>query len=313
MAHIILVHGIGHQQSTADGLEATWLPALAGGIRLAGFIHLADRLWRERRPGELETRMAFYGDVFRVPGQQGVADDILNSKPALAERLAEEWLQRASVRASRPQDRRIAEIELRYLHYQQPQMQGPYNRMRKASASVARIGFFARAGMSAARLVAPALAQVTSYLTDECLRGAVQQRVQMHIDKDTQVLIGHSLGAVIAFEVAHQLERPLPLLVTLGSPLGIRTIVREHVRPQPITFPPRVRKWANFADPDDVIAAEPELAKLLASSSPPGCQYDSDWIVDNDAKPHSALSYLGKKKVGQAVGDVLQTGHVQAH
>jgi hypothetical protein len=72
MAEIVLVHGIDQQQKSADKLESEWLPALAGGVRVAGFPGIADRIWRDAaKPGAIETRMAFYGYLFLVPGQQG--------------------------------------------------------------------------------------------------------------------------------------------------------------------------------------------------------------------------------------------------
>lgn len=72
MAVIVLVHGIDQQQKSADKLESEWLPALAGGVRTAGFPNIADRLWRAAgTPGGIETRMAFYGNLFLAPGQQG--------------------------------------------------------------------------------------------------------------------------------------------------------------------------------------------------------------------------------------------------
>lgn len=72
MAEIVLVHGIDQQQKSADKLESAWLPALAGGVREAGFGEVADRIWRNAgKPGSIEARMAFYGSLFLTPGQQG--------------------------------------------------------------------------------------------------------------------------------------------------------------------------------------------------------------------------------------------------
>jgi len=48
MAAIVLVHGIDNEQLTPDGVEAEWLPALSGGVRLARRGDLADRLWPPR-------------------------------------------------------------------------------------------------------------------------------------------------------------------------------------------------------------------------------------------------------------------------
>ena len=80
-------------------------------------------------------------------------------------------------------------------------------------------------------------------------------------------MIGHSLGSVVAYESAHRLTRPLPLLVTLGSPLGLRTIVNDRLRPPP-SFPLQVARWLNVADREDVVAAEPDLRPLFARDAP---------------------------------------------
>ena len=58
MATIVFVHGIAQQQYGADVLENLWLPALASGVRAAGFDALADRLWRDRAsPEGIEARV----------------------------------------------------------------------------------------------------------------------------------------------------------------------------------------------------------------------------------------------------------------
>ena len=120
MATIVLVHGIDQEQGSADALENEWLPALAGGVRLAGFPTVADSLWRDRSgPGAVETRMAFYGQLFLRPGQQGGDPGELSSdQQELAERLSEEWLERAARQASRPEVRQTASGELAYVRTQ---------------------------------------------------------------------------------------------------------------------------------------------------------------------------------------------------
>ncbi|MBV8278676.1 MAG: hypothetical protein JO170_25920 [Verrucomicrobia bacterium] len=52
---------------------------------------------------------------------------------------------------------------------------------------------------------------------------------------DTKVIIGHSLGSVVAYE-AHLVRDPIPLLVTIGLPLGLDTIVYPRLRRQ-LAFP----------------------------------------------------------------------------
>jgi hypothetical protein len=92
MAQVVLVHGIAQQQQSADSLERDWLPDLAGGVRIAGYPQIADRLWRTSgQPGGISSRMAFYGDLFLTPGRQGADDaDLSDEQRRLAERLAQD-------------------------------------------------------------------------------------------------------------------------------------------------------------------------------------------------------------------------------
>src|SRR5437870_3741301 len=120
MAEIVLVHGIDQQQYSADSLEKDWIPALAGGVRTAGFHAIADRISHGTHgPGSIETRMAFYGSLFLQRDQQG--DDpgeLTLEEAALAESLAREWLERAARRSSNAKERATATRELAFLKHE---------------------------------------------------------------------------------------------------------------------------------------------------------------------------------------------------
>ncbi|WP_181772683.1 alpha/beta hydrolase family protein [Amycolatopsis pittospori] len=301
MARIVLVHGIAQEQKSADTLEAEWLPSLAGGVRLAGAPALADDLWRDSRPGA--ARMAFYGDLFLRDGQQGGGDELSVEEWWLAEELAGEWLRNAAHSASRETDRDRARAELARLGGPAEEYQGVRAAARPVLNALVRLRPFARLGVAfAERVVVKALKQVTLYLTDETIRKRVQERVAEHIGPETEVIIGHSLGSVVAYEAAHLHGRPLPLLLTLGSPLGLRTVVYERTRPQPPSIPPGVARWVNLADRDDLVAARPDLTPLF-----PGAEgvLDSGYTVDNGSKPHEAAFYLAKRRTGEALSAAL--------
>jgi hypothetical protein len=54
-----MILGIAHEQMAADVLEEVWLPALAGGVRTAGFSRIADLLWRDKHSANvIDGRMA---------------------------------------------------------------------------------------------------------------------------------------------------------------------------------------------------------------------------------------------------------------
>lgn len=313
MATIVLVHGIAQEQLGPSSLEAVWLPALADGLRAGGHADIADRLWPADRFADVTVRMAYYGDLFLAEGTTGGSHDAAAptaSQQAVAEKFAAECLERAAQREN--PDQRIAAKQLSYLHVSYRVPTGHFEQgaireaQRGALKGLAKLKWFAPFGMSlAGRFVNTTFRQVSAYLVNEPIRAEVQRRVASLIDDDTKVLLGHSLGSVIAYEAAHRLERPLPLLMTLGSPLGLRSVIYDRVLPQPPGFPPRVRRWVNIADRNDLVAAEPDLRPMFGELAP-GAVFDSGWTVRNGAQPHQAQFYLTKGQTGRPIGDAVK-------
>lgn len=309
MAEIVLIHGIAQEQEGPASLEGRWLPAIADGLYAAGHSELADRLWPDRSPREINVAMATYGDLFLTPGAQGSDEDLDDLDPSavtLAQALAAEWLNRAADRGELA-DRDTAVRELGFLDPSHEEMGVKEEATRAAINAVTRLPWFGIGGMALAeRFVNKSLRQVTRYLTDPALRTEIQTRVLARVGSDTKIVIGHSLGSVIAYEIAAtHLNAPLPLLLTLGSPLGLRSVIFDRLTPQPPVYPARVRRWVNIADRNDLVAAEPDLSSLFSASRPADAILDSGWTVDNGAKPHEAAYYLRKKQVGKPVAEAL--------
>ncbi|WP_256591130.1 MULTISPECIES: hypothetical protein [unclassified Pseudomonas] len=150
----------------------------------------------------------------------------------------------------------------------------------------------------AERFIQKSLVQVTRYFIDPAIRDAAIESVMALIGPETKVLIGHSLGSVVAYEAAHQLHQRLPLLVTLGSPLGLHSIIYQRLVPQPPCYPPMVQRWVNVADVNDLIAVEPDLRGMFGIGLPADSIFESESTVDNGSEPHRADFYLGKQAVG---------------
>lgn len=309
LATVVLIHGIGQQYLSADSLEAEWIPALAGGVRTSGFGAIADQLRAPIGSKEgISSRMAYYGDLFLDPETQGGWTEAqLLAQYQIMESLALEWLQRAALRSSDPVTKLQAQRELAYLSSEHAtDEQGIRSIARSAVRSLARVPWFSPLGFAfAQRFVNTALAQVSLYLTDDTIRREIHRRVRALIGPETRVLLGHSLGSVIAYEVARETTHPLPLLLTVGSPLGLGTIIYARLRPQPPTFPLTVRRWHNVSDLNDCIAAEPDLTGLFSSGMPEESVFEGCSLVDNGSEPHRAQHYLTKKEVGSVVGKEL--------
>ncbi|MFE5757658.1 hypothetical protein ACFQ7I_28800 [Streptomyces massasporeus] len=306
MTSVVLVHGIAQEQKSADLLESEWLPALTGGVRTAlgdvtaeAFKVLASR----------DCRMAFYGDLFLTSDVQGSREaGVDRRQAALVEALAMEWLERAALRSSRARNRALAQHELAAMQLaaEEVDVQGPHALARPLLQALARVPWFASLGVGfASRFVIRALRQVTSYFTDEEIREACIDRVLSRIGPDTRVVIAHSLGTVVAYEALHRSAASLPLLITLGSPLGLRTVVYERLRPQPPAVPSIVRQWINAADRDDLVAADLDLRAALEDKT--GVVQDC-LIVDNGSRPHDATHYLSKKELAGSVAGAALGG-----
>jgi hypothetical protein len=70
------------------------------------------------------------------------------------------------------------------------------------------------------------------------------------------IVVAHSLGSVVAYNMLRADARALsvPLLTTIGSPLGIRAIRDQFL---PLSFPAHVQAWYSAYDPRDVVALYP--------------------------------------------------------
>ncbi|MCG5217495.1 hypothetical protein [Streptosporangium sp. KLBMP 9127] len=107
-----------------------------------------------------------------------------------------------------------------------------------------------------------------------------------------QVVIAHSLGSVVAYETLHaNPDLKVELLITLGSPLGMRNVVFERLLPAPLAGkggrPDGVTRWVNIADKDDIAAIPPALRSCFTGVDHDG-MVDLDWIDF-----HTVEKYLG--------------------
>jgi len=112
------------------------------------------------------------------------------------------------------------------------------------------------------------------------------------------VVVGHSLGSVIAYDVLHEYQGALdvPLFVTVGSPLATREI--QDVVAQPLQVPRPVTAWLNAADGRDLVAVDPTIRPEYAP-----VERCSDYLVVNDADPHhhGISGYLAASPIQGAI------------
>lgn len=282
MVRVVAVHGIGQQVLGPEVLKDRWLPALRDGITLAGGPPL----------GEADLGIAYYGDLFRKPGTKA-----LGEPPYVA----------ADVEEGFEQD--LLEALWRQAAAVDPGVVGPEDDTKVRTARVVQRALnalsFSRflAGV-AERVLIGFIKQVHAYLTDDEVRSMVQQRVSVLLDSDTRVVVGHSLGSVVAYEAVCARPGADFTLVTLGSPLGIRNLVFDRLRPTPVggcgVFPAGAASWWNIADGGDVVALVKELAPWFGD----GTQV-LDVPVHNGSHAHDITPYLTARETGRAIAGGL--------
>lgn len=289
MALVVGIHGIAQQYRGGPELTRVWFDALRGGLEVAGYRATADGL------AETDVRVAFFGDLFRPRGAKAGGEPPYTPadvKPGPERDLLESWY----------------EVEVA----KDPSLGPPPGA--KGAGKVAAQTMLERllrsrtfAGM-AQRVFIGNLKQVTAFLATPSVKELVLRRVADEVTPDTRVLVGHSLGSVVAYEFLARFAPPqVELLLTAGSPLGIPNLIFDRLTPAPAggvgAWPGLVASWVNVADANDVVALRKQLASLFPA--PGGGTGVLDHVVNNGDKPHEISSYLNAQQSGEALGAVL--------
>ncbi|MFG2357201.1 hypothetical protein [Streptomyces sp. NPDC048521] len=290
MSKVVFVHGVGKQYLSEDSLARDVVPELLGGTRLAG----------GPVPSPEEVGVAFYGDLFRPAGTRvmgGIpydeADVETDEEFAL---LMEWWAQAARTDPEVPGPDATG-------------TRGPVgwaaSRTLRLNAVRAALDALTGAGYLRGvldRALIGSLKQLTGYLTDDTVRLAARDRLAARITPDTRVVVAHSLGSVVAYETlcdpARNGDWDVRMLVTLGSPLGMRALVLSRLDPTPAdgraVWPKPLRAWTNVADSTDIVAVVRDLRPAFGDAV-------TDVLVHNGSHMHEATRYLTAVETGRAI------------
>jgi hypothetical protein len=157
------------------------------------------------------------------------------------------------------------------------------------------------------------------YQRDEAARDAVQERLReqlrsAHAGGRQVMLIAHSMGSIIAYDVLAAAGRTLPGLrishfVTVGSPLGLAPV--KEIVAAPLRVPECVARWSNFADPRDRVARwDTRLSSDYGENSAGSAI--SDYLVINGyvspsgkPNPHKIYGYLRTLEISELIASFV--------
>jgi hypothetical protein len=293
------------------GLKRRWLAGLAKGLVLAGRGPFPDG----------QVYFPYYGNLLA---------DLIDARIAQGGAAPDLEIELVSSLATRDQmvleaARHLGFDAAEELAYTEPQLaeQASRDLAHKAADELdwsatlrlpavrAALQFLARKTGTAEVLIEDFLTDVAYYLATPEIRERVLDVVQetlatVRAHHEATVLVAHSLGTVVAYDLLGSTDtaRPISLLVTAGSPLGLPVVQRNLLgagtgaTPQvPLIDAGREPSWVNAFDVRDVVALIHPLRDCFAG----GRTAIRDIITHNPTSPHSVEDYLAERDVAAAV------------
>ena len=302
---IVYVHGVGNKPRE-DVLRCQWDGALFG-------FRLGER-----------SRMAYWCQTDRhgppVEARCGTPDNILNEVKS-ASGVGARALARRRTLDDMIGDITDAPAERRSLERLLKEMEAPAVPDRARTKRIGAEGledidfpdFLVRL------LLGAFAADVRDFFFDRVRRERMEESLKQRLETGGGpfVVIAHSQGSMVAYSLLLKLDPKryrIPLLVTVGSPLGLAEVKsqlrRIHGLPKRgrMPVPACVGVWINFFDKRDPIAQKEKLANHYGGSYAPQ-DFDQDNLERGE--PHSATGYLGLSAVRARVRAAVELQRFQ--
>lgn len=237
---LLFVHGRAQEGKSSASLEQEWMKPLRRGLQNAGL----------DLPALAGIDVPFYGDDLKdfIDHRKLPPADNIETRGGAIGADYENFLQEVALEAR--EKGVVTEAEVRLELGPQAQAKGPENWewvqavIRAIDRNVPEVSN---------RSIGIMLRDVFVYVNDGPVRRAINAIVAEKLSGEPTVVVGHSLGSVVAYEVLREHSpNDVPRFVTVGSPLGIRAIRRRLKTP--LAVPEGVRDWYNAFDERDVVA-----------------------------------------------------------
>jgi hypothetical protein len=289
---LVFVHGRAQQNRDAAALKTNWIAALKQGLAKSNL---------SLPIGEEDIRFPFYGDTLDGLVRELPEDKIAGVIIRGAESDEAHQAFMRSVLEEVRQKEGITEEQVEALMDRDVIQRGPENWEWVQGLLKAIDTYVPHASGASIALVTN---DVYQYLRNPGIRDTIETGVRAAITPAVPtVVVGHSLGTVVAYNMLQRegaaLGWVVPLYVSLGSPLAV-TAIKQALRP--IKHPPCVEKWYNAMDERDVVSLYP-LDKLHFDIDP---EVENKTNVDNQTgNRHGISGYLSDKDVAQRIHEAL--------
>lgn len=159
----------------------------------------------------------------------------------------------------------------------------------------------------------------SSAKTKDLIRNRLLEVLEKY-KNDNIMLIAHSMGSIIAFDVLTFLANHIKIntLLTIGSPLGLPIVVgkiaaeqRQKLNGQSfMTTPPSVLKnWYNFSDILDKVALNYQLSDDFSENKfgvkPVDFLVTNNYLINGVANPHKSYGYLRTPEFAEILNEFI--------
>ncbi|MFD1139911.1 hypothetical protein ACFQ4C_02280 [Larkinella insperata] len=287
---LVFIHGRDQQGKDRVELQSQWKASLLRGLNKAGL----------SLPEDIDIIFPFYGDKLA---------DLINQfdTPLVADVLTKgdtsdssEAEFRGKILYEMAVNQGISDAEIQTHYAGLPQEKGPLN-WEWVQAILRALDRTPLGDRTIDRFTR----DVYVYLTNKAVRRAIDAIVaKAFVADEPYVVIGHSLGSIVGYNVLSSLSstRKILLYLTVGSPLAIKAIKRQL--DSPLATPLSVKSWYNALDDRDVVALYP----LDESNFPVTPTIINNTRVNNHTdNRHGIAGYLDDPDVALTIYKAIQS------
>lgn len=271
ISEVVLIHGRSQEGKDPEELKEVWVKSLKEGLRLKGL----------KIPEGVRFRFPYYGDALKSCTEEKLmrSEREMTCEAGIMLEIAKGLLDEKTWNelffASKSLDLFSDENFQKLLKLLE----------RNSELSAACLRYFVR--------------DAAVYLSRKSVREKIDNMVIKELASGTKIIIGHSLGSVIGYEVLTKADggiKSISLFMTLGSPLGLSSV--NMYLSKPLRIPETVEKWFNAFDERDFIA----LNKLDKSHFPPEEGIINYGGVKNEESNHHGVEgYLKDPVVASSI------------
>ncbi len=157
------------------------------------------------------------------------------------------------------------------------------------------------------RFLMSRMPEIQRYRAQPEVRAAVRARCLEQLPKGDLIIVAHSLGAVVAYDLMHYLPKDthVELLLTIGSPMARRGW-RDTLADFRGHFPTgMVTTWVNLVNKGDWVTGGDGIHLWYPQAI--------DVFASLGLGMHGETHYLASQPAGVAIGDALSRAETRAH